>query len=280
MKSKFDVKIDDKSVDINIIKFSDGTIQMNLPLNAIHRGADLVTVEATIVDSDGIIALCQLKEIIDTTLHKQINTCLLMEYIPYARYDRAMTTGDSFSLKVFANILNSLNFDAVMVRDAHSPISTSLINNCIEISQAESLALTVKNFDEYDFIISPDLGAVKKAEKVSEAYEIPLVRAFKKRDVATGHTVFDSIIDIKYIEELVGSSVIIIDDICDGGATFKGIAEELKKLNCEHVVLYVTHGIFSKGFAVFEGLVDQIFTTNSIKQTEHEKLIVINFLAK
>ena len=30
MKSKFDVKIDDKSVDINIIKFSDGTIQMNL----------------------------------------------------------------------------------------------------------------------------------------------------------------------------------------------------------------------------------------------------------
>lgn len=248
MKSKFDVKIDDKSVDINIIKFSDGTIQMNLPLNAIHRGADLVTVEATIVDSDGIIALCQLKEIIDTTLHKQINTCLLMEYIPYARYDRAMTTGDSFSLKVFANILNSLNFDAVMVRDAHSPISTSLINNCIEISQAESLALTVKNLDEYDFIISPDLGAVKKAEKVSEAYEIPLVRAFKKRDVATGHTVFDSIIDIKYIEELVGSSVIIIDDICDGGATFANLAQNLKEqYGVSKVDLLVTHGIFKNG---------------------------------
>ena len=248
MKSKFDVKIDDKSVDINIIKFSDGTIQMNLPLNAIHRGADLVTVEATIVDSDGIIGLCQLKEIIDTTLCKQINTCLLMEYIPYARYDRAMTAGDSFSLKVFANILNSLNFDTVMVRDAHSPISTSLINNCIEISQAESLALTVKNLDEYNFIISPDLGAVKKAEKVSEAYEIPLVRAFKKRDVATGHTVFDSIIDIKYIEELVGSSVIIIDDICDGGATFSNLAQNLKEqYGVSKVDLLVTHGIFKNG---------------------------------
>ena len=31
MKSKFDVKIDDKRVDINIIKFSDGTIQVNNP---------------------------------------------------------------------------------------------------------------------------------------------------------------------------------------------------------------------------------------------------------
>ena len=248
MKSKFDVKIDDKSVDINIIKFSDGTIQMNLSLDAIHKGGNLITVEATIVDSDGIIALCQLKEIIDTTLHKQINSCLLMEYIPYARYDRAMTTGDSFSLKVFANILNSLNFDAVMVRDAHSPISTSLINNCIEISQSESLALTIENLDEYNFIVSPDLGAVKKAEKVSEAFEIPLVRAFKKRDVATGHTVFDSIIDVKYIEDLKGSSVIIIDDICDGGATFSNLAQNLKEqYGVSKVDLLVTHGIFKNG---------------------------------
>ena len=248
MKSKFKINVDDEKVNIIITKFSDGTIQMNLGLDAYLRGGDIINVEASIVDNDGIIALCQLKDIIDNYFPKTINTCLSLQYIPYARYDRAMTTGDSFSLKVFANILNSLNFDAVMVRDAHSPISTSLINNCIEISQSESLALTIENLDEYNFIVSPDLGAVKKAEKVSEAFEIPLVRAFKKRDVATGHTVFDSIIDVKYIEDLKGSSVIIIDDICDGGATFSNLAQNLKEqYGVSKVDLLVTYGIFKNG---------------------------------
>ncbi len=30
MKSKFEINVDDKKVNINITKFSDGTIQMNL----------------------------------------------------------------------------------------------------------------------------------------------------------------------------------------------------------------------------------------------------------
>ena len=248
MKSKFEINVDDKKVNINITKFSDGTIQMNLGLDAYLRGGDIINVEASIVDNDGIIALCQLKDIIDNYFPKTINTCLSLQYIPYARYDRRMVDGDSFSLKVFTNILNSLNFDLVFVRDAHSAISTSLINNCIEISQSESLALTIENLDEYNFIVSPDLGAVKKAEQVSESYKIPLVRAIKKRDVATGYTVFDSIIDIKYIEELVGSSVIIIDDICDGGATFSNLAQNLKEqYGVSKVDLLVTHGIFKNG---------------------------------
>lgn len=77
--------------------------------------------------------------------------------------------------------------------------------------------------------------------------------------------------------DLSGKTAVITDDICDGGATFIGIAEELKKLNCQHVVLYVTHGIFSKGLAVFDGKVDRIFTTDSFPQIANEKLSVIHF---
>ena len=109
MKSKFEINVDDKKVNINITKFSDGTIQMNLGLDAYLRGGDIINVEASIVDNDGIIALCQLKDIIDNYFPKTINTCLSLQYIPYARYDRRMVDGDSFSLKVFTNILNSLS---------------------------------------------------------------------------------------------------------------------------------------------------------------------------
>lgn len=50
--------------------------------------------------------------------------------------------------------------------------------------------------------------------------------------------------------DLSGLTAVITDDICDGGATFIGIAKELRRLNCHKVVLYVTHGIFSKGIEV------------------------------
>lgn len=62
--------------------------------------------------------------------------------------------------------------------------------------------------------------------------------------------------------DLSGLAAVITDDICDGGATFIGIAKELRRLNCHKVVLYVTHGIFSKGIEV---LMDCL--TNYLPQT-------------
>jgi ribose-phosphate pyrophosphokinase len=34
-------------------------------------------------------------------------------------------------------------------------------------------------------------------------------------------------------------------------------------------MLYVTHGIFSRGLGVFEGLIDQIFTTDSFLNVQN-----------
>ncbi|KAA5648768.1 ribose-phosphate pyrophosphokinase, partial [Klebsiella pneumoniae] len=50
--------------------------------------------------------------------------------------------------------------------------------------------------------------------------------------------------------------------------------------NCHKVVLYVTHGIFSKGIEVFNGLLDQLFTSDSFPQQPSDKISVIAFAAK
>jgi ribose-phosphate pyrophosphokinase len=78
-------------------------------------------------------------------------------------------------------------------------------------------------------------------------------------------------------DDLTGQCAIISDDICDGGYTFIKIAEQLKAKGAERIVLFVTHGIFSKGLEVFDGLVDEVITTNSLPQQTNEKLRVINF---
>jgi ribose-phosphate pyrophosphokinase len=58
-----------------------------------------------------------------------------------------------------------------------------------------------------------------------------------------------------------------VDDICDGGGTFIGLAALLKSHNAGHIVLIVSHGIFSKGFDLAH--IDAIYTTNSFKDIEN-----------
>ena len=62
----------------------------------------------------------------------------------------------------------------------------------------------------------------------------------------------------------------IIDDICDGGATFLAIAEQIKP---KHMTLIVTHGVFSKGFAVLEKKFDEIIVSDSYGKTYNSPVV-------
>jgi ribose-phosphate pyrophosphokinase len=68
---------------------------------------------------------------------------------------------------------------------------------------------------------------------------------------------------------------LIVDDICDGGGTFIGLAAELKNKNAGKLYLAVSHGIFSKGFDSLKCF-DKIFTTNSFKDFDNEVITQIN----
>ena len=92
--------------------------------------------------------------------------------------------------------------------------------------------------------------------------------ATKIRDTATGEILRTAIYtpdpESKEGEEFhknYTNPYIIVDDICDGGRTFIEIAKVIRNeiYNDARVELYVTHGIFSKGMEVFEGLIDKIF---------------------
>ena len=67
-----------------------------------------------------------------------------------------------------------------------------------------------------------------------------------------------------------------MDDICDGGGTFIGLASELMSKNAGAIYLAVTHGIFSNGFDGLNRKFRGIFTTDSIKNIESKKLVQIN----
>lgn len=190
---------------------------------------------------------------------------LYMPYVPYARQDRVEDERkEVFTLKHFADFINSLGFDRVEILDPHSDVVTALINNCfvdksLVISNVDSLIA----MSDYDALFMPDLGAEKR---YASSFSYPHFSGYKVRDFGTGDILSYKVLDYKkeYMD------VLMIDDICSYGGTFMMAAKALKKKGVKHIDLYVTHCERSvyKGDMLYSGLIDNIYTTNSIMPTE------------
>lgn len=246
--------------NITVKTFSGGEVQASLD-EAIVYSSVYNVIEARIKCSDGLIALCQLKDML-RHLDPKKELHLKLPYVPYARYDRRMKEVDSQSLKVFCNILNSLDFDKVIIADPHSYVAENLINNCHVETQLLVLGDSVVpgrlNMGNYTSIVAPDAGSTKKALQIANYFDLPVVQCEKVRDkqdnIVNFSVYYDNTCDFQ-------EDVLIVDDICDGGRTFLGLAEELKRMSKGkgRVDLYVTHGIFSHGTNDLLKYIDNIY---------------------
>lgn len=192
---------------------------------------------------------------------------LFIPYFPAARQDRLMTNGEPLSVKVYAQIINHLDIQKVMVFDPHSEVTPALLNHCEVITNHRFIEKVMKEIGEQTLLISPDGGALKKIYKVSEFLGgVEVVECSKSRDVKTGKLSGFKV----YTEDLENKNCLIVDDICDGGGTFIGLAKELKKKNAGKLYLAISHGIFSKGFEELSQYFDGIFTTDSFKSIDNK----------
>ena len=200
---------------------------------------------------------------------------LFIPYFPAARQDRVMIPGEPLSVKVYADIINAMALASVTVFDPHSEVTPALLNNCVTVSNHEFIKQVIANIGTDVKLISPDGGALKKIYKVSEFLGgAEVVECSKSRDVKTGKLSGFKV----YAEDLAGADCLIVDDICDGGGTFIGLAEALKAKNAGKLYLAISHGIFSKGFDDLGKYFEQIFTTDSIKEVDHEGVTQIKLI--
>lgn len=187
---------------------------------------------------------------------------LIMPYIPFGRQDRVAVKGEAFSLKVFADLINSLEIPEIWVEDPHSDVAVALINNLKVVEQYRIFRSILRSMQHF-YLISPDGGALKKIYKLAAKVNcIDVIECSKKRDLKTGEITETKV----HMEGYIHGDCVIVDDICDGGRKFIEIAKALKKKNCGKVTLCVTHGIFSNGLEVFDGLIDEIYTREGKKK--------------
>ena len=61
---------------------------------------------------------------------------------------------------------------------------------------------------------------------------------------------------------------LIIDDIADGGRTFRLLADALKNQGATKVFLYITHAQFNYGLDEVKQSIDHVYCTNSYRDIE------------
>ena len=278
--------LDGKEIAIN--KFPDGTLLLK---ESIQPYIDNNCREARIVwhfeNNEEMIAIMFLAR------HLQSNGVvfvhLVMPYIPNARQDRVKTNEDVFTLKYFTEFINSLGFNSVTVLDPHSSVSEALIDNLIvesperfiqrAINEIQNRAIISDmpinlNSERSLMLFFPDEGAMKRYSgmlKMNYAFGI------KKRDWRTG--VIQGLDVSGQTDKIKDSAVLIIDDICSKGGTFYHSAKKLKELGAKNIYLYVSHCENSVlyGDMIKSGLIEKVYTTNSIFTERHEKIEVMNY---
>ena len=197
---------------------------------------------------------------------------VVLPYYPAARQDRLMVSGEPLSVKVYADLINAQQYASVTVFDPHSEVTPALLNNCKVIDNHTFIEKVTQQLSDNLVLIAPDGGALKKIYKIAsflQKYEV--VECSKSRNVKTGQLTGFKV----YADDLQGKDCLLVDDICDGGGTFLGLANELKAKNAGNLYLAVSHGIFNKGFEELAQQFTKIFTTDSFKTIENAHCVQI-----
>jgi ribose-phosphate pyrophosphokinase len=266
---KFKPFASDVSIDFQSFTFSGGEPHIKIDPN--FDVTQKITITHRINSFNDLGLLC----IAVDALHRMDakNLELFIPYFPGARQDRVMVLGEALTVKVYADIINSLQFNKVYILDAHSEVTPALVNHCEIISNHTFVQKVIESIGTKVKLISPDGGALKKVYKLSEYLGgLDVIECSKCRDVKTGKL---SGFKVQH-DHLQNEDCLIVDDICDGGGTFVGLAEELKKKQAGKLYLAVSHGIFSRGLEVLNCF-EKVFTTNSVKDIEGENVEVIKF---
>ena len=190
-------------------------------------------------------------------------------YLPCSREDRRVSPNASYGLKSIANMFAGRK---VLTIDQHS--DGGEFNNAMA---TKAIANAMYDYDP-TVLAFPDAGAKSRyltlLNGIYHPEEHKIVYGEKVRNTLTGEiTEYNLVGDLPENDR---SSVLVIDDICDGGRTFIELAKLLKAKNKDvELGLYVTHGIFSKGLEELRTYYGFIYTTNTIKTDYTEEGINI-----
>lgn len=254
------IRPEKSDIKFKVIQFPDG--EPHIVLEGIDRKDEMFII-CKVANPNDLFILMQVGDILN---RQGIVFSLKISYLMSMRMDRVISYDEAFSLNIVVNIINSMKPTDVVIVEPHSYKATHLIANSIY----ESGTKYIPNSREYIYVY-PDAGA--KARYHSYLLHKNHVYCSKVRDANTGKLSGFKIENPEVIDNNPDLPLIVVDDLCDGGGTFAGIATEIRKVDPKRkLCIYVTHMVNPKGITTLSDNYDEVYFTNSYKDWQNEIL--------
>ncbi len=123
---------------------------------------------------------------------------------------------------------------------------------------------------EHLMMISPDEGGMTRSIYYANLLGVDIGMFYKRRDYSIMENDVHPVVAYEFLgPSIEGKTVFIVDDIISTGDSILEIASELKKRKAAKIFLFVTFGLFTKGYDKFDeyykaGIIDRVFTTNLV----------------
>lgn len=258
-----------------VVRFSNGETKIELkPILENAKPYNVLTLRFDKHEGDrDLIRLMCIKGFLDNNAEGIRENHLKLLYMPYSRMDR-LNEDSVFSLKYVAELINSMNFDTVTVLEPHSDVTPALLDKCVIVNGSLELFDSVAPGLNVEHVYFPDSTAAKRYSDIGTHKHLI---GHKKRDFATG-----TILNLEVFGDVPDEpfDVIMIDDLCARGGTFKLGAEKLRKMGADNIYIVCAHcedtvlegALLSKHSD--KDLIQKMYTTDSIFTERHEKINV------
>lgn len=187
----------------------------------------------------------------------------VIPYLGYARQDRRELGREPLGARVMAELLAAGRVDRLVCLDLHSRAIEGCfpqpVEHCSALpALAQRLLATVKR---PAVVISPDLGAVKRAQAFAKALSLPVAIVHKHR--SSGSQVEATGV----VGEVKGLTPVVVDDIIStGGTMVAAIRAVLDAGAVGPVTVAASHGLFvGPAYERLRGLpIERVVVSNSV----------------
>jgi ribose-phosphate pyrophosphokinase len=250
--------------------FEDGEHKAR-PIDTV-RGKDVFVIQSLYADDRRSVndKLCRFLFFLGAIKDASANrVTAVIPYLCYARKDRQSKPHDPITTRYVAVLFESIGVDHVIVMDVHN---IAAFQNAwrIPADHLPARNLFVESIVRLDrpaglVVVSPDAGAIKRAEEFRQALRAALagpvqsafVEKYRSDDLITGSG---------FAGNVAGKIAIIIDDIISSGTTVARAAQFCRDGGAVAVYAAASHGVFAgKATEVLSSApLEKIFVTNTV----------------
>jgi ribose-phosphate pyrophosphokinase len=169
----------------------------------------------------------------------------VMPWFPYSRQDKKSASREPISARLVADLLEAAGADRLLTMDLHAGQIQGFFR--IPVDHMTALPLFASHFRKLAregatlAVVSPDLGRVKLARRLSRVLGADLAIVTKTRprhDVA----------EVAEVVGAVGGKIVVMgDDLIVSGSTLIGATEALLDAGALEVHAFATHALFAEG---------------------------------